>query len=194
HHLTNVIFHILNTLLLFLVLRRMTGGLWQSAFVAALFALHPLHAESVAWISERKDVLSTFFWLLVMGAYIRYVEQPSIKSYLPVLVFFILGLMAKPMLVTLPCVLLLLDVWPLGRLKIEALENTPPLLRRGGRGVRWGRGVRCFFEKIPLFMLSTASSVVTFFAQQSGKAVQSLNAYPIDVKTRWCLTLPISGK
>ncbi len=174
HHLTNVIFHILNTLLLFLVLRRMTGGLWQSAFVAALFALHPLHAESVAQVAERKDVLSTFFWLLVMGAYIRYAEQPSIKNYLPVIVFFILGLMAKPMLVTLPCVLLLLDVWPLGRLKIEA--NTPPLLRRGGRGVR------CFFEKIPLLMLSTASSVVTFFAQQSGKAVQSLNAYPIDIR------------
>jgi Flp pilus assembly protein TadD len=168
HHISNVLFHIMNTLLLFFVLKRMTGGLWQSAFVAALFALHPLHVESVAQVAERKDVLSTFFWFLVMGAYIRYTERPSIKSYLPVLIFFILGLMAKPMLVTLPCVLLLLDFWPLGRLKIE------------GFNMKDFRIV--LFEKIPLLTLSAASSVVTFFAQQSGKAVQSLNAYPIDVR------------
>jgi protein O-mannosyl-transferase len=115
HHLTNLLFHIANTLLLFFVLHRMTKALWQSAFVAALFALHPLHVESVAWVAERKDVLSTFFWLLTMRAYHFYVERPGLKRYLAVFVFFALGLMAKPMLVTLPFVLLLLDYWPLRR-------------------------------------------------------------------------------
>ena len=93
----------------------MTNALWQSAFVAALFALHPLHVESVAWVAERKDVLSTFFWMLTMGAYVYYVERPGLQRYLAVLLFFVLGLMAKPMLVTLPFVLLLLDYWPLQR-------------------------------------------------------------------------------
>jgi hypothetical protein len=121
-HRTNVFFHIANTLILFLVLRTMTGKLWQSAFVAALFALHPLHVESVAWVSERKDVLSTFFWLLTMLSYAWYVKCPyyqensGIFRYLLVMVCFLLGLMAKPMLVTLPFVLLLLDYWPLRRL------------------------------------------------------------------------------
>ena len=115
HHLTNLLFHIANTLLLFFVFHRMTKAPWKSAFVAALFALHPLHVESVAWVSERKDVLSTFFWMLAMGAYIHYVAHPRLKNYLAVLVFFALGLMAKPMLVTLPFVLLLMDYWPLQR-------------------------------------------------------------------------------
>ncbi|MGA2936995.1 MAG: tetratricopeptide repeat protein [Syntrophobacteraceae bacterium] len=146
HHLTNLLFHIANTLLLFFVFHRMTKAPWKSAFVAALFALHPLHVESVAWVSERKDVLSTFFWMLTMGAYIHYVEHrtedgkqrtedgrqrteggghpssflclpSSVLRYLAVLIFFALGLMAKPMLVTLPFVLLLLDYWPLQRLE-----------------------------------------------------------------------------
>jgi hypothetical protein len=108
-HLVNLLFHVLNTLLLFLVLRRMTKKLWLSAFVAALFAIHPLHVESVAWITERKDVLSTFFWMLTMGAYGYYVEHPGFRRYFFVLLFFVLGLMSKPMLVTLPFVLLLLD-------------------------------------------------------------------------------------
>ena len=115
HHLTNLLFHIANVLLLFFVLHRMTKALWQSAFVAALFALHPLHVESVAWIAERKDVLSTFFWMLTLVAYGYYAKRPRLKSYLAVIAFFALGLMAKPMLVTLPFVLLLLDYWPLGR-------------------------------------------------------------------------------
>ena len=105
HHLTNLLFHIANTLLLFFVFHRMTKAPWKSAFVAALFALHPLHVESVAWVAERKDVLSTFFWMLTMAAYIHYVEHPRLKNYLAVLIFFALGLMAKPMLVTLPFVL-----------------------------------------------------------------------------------------
>ena len=137
HHLTNLLFHIANTLLLFFIFHRMTKAPWKSAFVAALFALHPLHVESVAWVSERKDVLSTFFWMLAMGAYIHYVEHrtedgrqktedgrevkgilrfpSSVFRYSAVLIFFALGLMAKPMLVTFPFVLLLLDYWPLQR-------------------------------------------------------------------------------
>ena len=117
HHLANLLFHIANTLLLFFVFHRMTKAPWKSAFVAALFALHPLHVESVAWVAERKDVLSTFFWMLTMGAYIHYVEHPRFRSYLAVFAFLALGLMAKPMLVTLPFVLLLLDYWPLGRMQ-----------------------------------------------------------------------------
>jgi len=115
YHLTNLLFHVMNTILLFLIFRRMTKTLWPSAFVACLFAIHPLHVESVAWITERKDVLSTFFWMLTMGAYIYYVEHRGFRRYFFVLLFFILGLMAKPMLVTLPFVLLLLDYWPLRR-------------------------------------------------------------------------------
>ena len=115
YHLVNLLFHVLSTILLFLVLRRMTRALWPSAFVAALFAIHPLHVESVAWVVERKDVLSTFFWMLTLGAYSYYVERRTVQRYVFVLLFFILGLMSKPMLVTLPFVLLLLDFWPLQR-------------------------------------------------------------------------------
>ncbi|MGA2026167.1 MAG: tetratricopeptide repeat protein [Syntrophobacteraceae bacterium] len=137
HHLTNLLFHIANTLLLFFIFHRMTKALWKSAFVAAFFALHPLHVESVAWVAERKDVLSTFFWMLTMAAYIHYVEHrtedgekwtgilrfpTSVFRYLTVLIFFALGLMAKPMLVTLPFALLLLDYWPLQR--FEPKEST----------------------------------------------------------------------
>jgi len=115
HHLMNLLFHIANMLLLFFVLHRMTKAPWQSAFVAALFALHPLHVESVAWISERKDVLSTFFWMLTLVGYGYYARRPCLKTYMAVLAFSALGLMAKPMLVTMPFVLLLLDYWPLDR-------------------------------------------------------------------------------
>ena len=115
HHLTSLLFHAANAILLFLVLRRMTGALWPSAFVAALFALHPTHVESVAWASEKKDVVSTLFWILTIGAYARYARQASARPYALVLMLFTAGLLAKPMLVTLPFVLLLLDYWPLGR-------------------------------------------------------------------------------
>ena len=120
HHFTNVLLHTIAVILLFLVLRRMTGTLWQSAFVAALFAIHPLHVESVAWISERKDLLSAVFFMLTLGAYIRYVHKPSFTSYILVLVVFAFGLMSKPMLVTVPFVLLLLDYWPLKRFAPKA--------------------------------------------------------------------------
>ena len=152
-HLTNLFFHIANTLLLFMVLKKMTGALWQSAFVAGLFAIHPMHVESVAWVSERKDVLSAFFSLLSMLAYVRYVKKPGAARYLLVLLIFMLCLMAKPMSVTLPFVLLLLDYWPLER------KISPRLL----------------VEKIPLFALSVVTSIVTFFAQQNTGTVASVN-------------------
>ena len=127
HHLNSLLFHIANTLLLFRVLQKMTGRIWQSAFVAAVFALHPLHVESVAWAAERKDVLSGFFWMLTIVAYVRYAERPRIGRYLLVFAFFSLGLMAKPMLVTLPFVLLLLDYWPLSRFRCPHQNGTDTL-------------------------------------------------------------------
>jgi tetratricopeptide (TPR) repeat protein len=165
-HLTNLIFHIANTLILFLVLKQMTNALWQSAFVAALFALHPLHVESVAWVSERKDVLSTFFWLLTMAAYLRYVKQPNVSRYLLILLSFALGLMAKPMLVTLPFVFLLLDYWPLDRI---------------GR-FQWRTLYRLVLEKIPLIVLSAALSVIAFLAQPSGGAVTQLAKFGLNIR------------
>ena len=175
HHLTNLFFHIANALLLFLAFKRMTGDSWQSGFVAALFALHPLHVESVAWVAERKDVLSAFFWMLTVWSYIWYLERPRVSRYLRVLFFFILGLMAKPMLVTLPFVLLLLDYWPLGRFQFG---------RSGGEGKSRQRAIalRLVWEKIPLFILAVASSFVTFLVQQSGGAVRSLDALSLDVR------------
>ncbi len=128
YHLTNVLIHIANTLLLFFVLSRMTGAVWRSGFVAALFAVHPLHVESVAWVAERKDVLSTFFLLLTIYAYVLYAARPRARTYIAVIVSFGLGLLAKPMLVSLPLVLLLLDYWPLRRVvessksKVESPE------------------------------------------------------------------------
>ena len=115
YHAINVILHTASTVLLFLVLRRMTGATWRSAWVAAVFGVHPLHVESVAWVAERKDVLSALFWMLAMWGYVRYVERPTRLRYAMVMGWYAMGLMAKPMVVTLPFVLLLLDYWPLGR-------------------------------------------------------------------------------
>ena len=163
YHLTNLFFHIANALLLFVVLLRMTGALWQSSFVAVMFAIHPLNVESVAWIAQRKNVLSTLFWLLTMWAYIRYAEKPSIKRYGFVFIFFALGLMSKPMLVTLPFVLLLLDYWPLRRLKLAqekgGNEITEKIAKRS-------KILRLALEKIPLFLLAAGASIVTFIAQK----------------------------
>jgi tetratricopeptide (TPR) repeat protein len=175
HHLTNVLFHILNTLLLFLVFRRMTGELWKSGFVAALFALHPLHAESVTWVAERKDVLSTFFWLLTMWCYARYVEHSERDRYLLVVLFFILGLLAKPMLVTLPFILLLFDYWPLNRFQFGSSGD-------GSYSIQKSFNFGLIWEKIPLFLLSTASCVVTYFVQKSGGAVNSLDAMKFNIR------------
>ena len=180
HHLTSLLFHIANTLLLFWVLKRMTGRLWPSSFVAALFALHPLHVESVAWVAERKDVLSTFFWMLTLWTYVRYTERPGLNRYLLVILFFVLGLLSKPMLVTLPFVLLLLDYWPLGRFSFGRGGVNPPN-PKPSRGRNQGSfPLHLVLEKVPFFVLSAISSVLTFFAQ--GRAVGSLQRYPLETR------------
>jgi Flp pilus assembly protein TadD len=180
HHLTNLFFHIASTLLLFLVLRRMTGALWKSGFVAALFALHPLRVESVAWVAERKDVLSALFWMLTMWAYIRYVERPKLRRYLLALLFFALGLMSKPTVVTLPFVLLLLDYWPLNRFQFPPLSTNPksPDPKPKNTSDRISTVLRLVWEKAPFFILSAASSILTAFAAQKAGAVISLKYSP----------------
>ena len=163
HHVTSVLLHALSTALLFLVLHQMTGMMWKSAFVAAMFALHPLHVESVAWVAERKDVLSTVFWMLTMLAYVRYTREPKVGRFILVAALFALGLMSKPMLVTLPFVLLLIDFWPLRRLG----SRSPGQL---------------LVEKIPLIALAVASSITTFLVQRKGGAVGSLEAFPLALR------------
>jgi protein O-mannosyl-transferase len=170
-HGANVLLHVANTVLLFLLLGRLTQAVWRSALVAALFALHPLHVESVAWVAERKDLLSGMFFLLSVLAYTSYVSyvshkaERSLRFYLLSLFFFALGLLSKPMLVTLPLVLLLLDYWPLRRFTIYDLRFTIwPLIR----------------EKVPFLVLSIVSCVITYQAQQQGGAVRSLASFPLD--------------
>jgi tetratricopeptide (TPR) repeat protein len=184
HHLTNLVFHVASTLLLFLVLRRMTGALWRSWFVAALFALHPLRVESVAWVAERKDVLSAFFWMLTMWAYVRYIERPKLHQYLLTLLFFALGLMSKPMVVTLPFVLLLLDYWPLGRFRFPPSGRNPksPGSKPKNTGDQISTILRLIREKAPFFLLSAASSILTFFAAQKTGATASLEFYPLETR------------
>jgi len=155
HHFVNVLLHTIAVLLLFLVFRQMTGDWRRSAFIAALFAIHPLRVESVAWVAERKDVLSGIFFMLTLGAYVRYVRQRSIARYLMMILAFGLGLMSKTMLVTLPFVLLLLDFWPLQR-----LGTTTPRLRLF---------MPLLLEKVPLLALSAASAVITFLLQRTGE-------------------------
>ena len=158
HKLVNVAIHTASVVLLFLVLQRMTGAAWPSAFVAAVFALHPLRVESVAWVAERKDVLCTLFWMLTLWAYARYVERPGTGRYIWVVSFFVLGLLAKPMIVTLPFVLLFLDVWPLRR-KAERRQLV--------------------FEKLPLFVLAIVASVATVWVTRSARAVVSTEVIPV---------------
>ena len=153
HHFTNVLLHTVAVVLLFLVFQQMTGAIWRSAFMAALFAIHPLHVESVAWVAERKDVLSGVFFTLTLLAYVHYARAPSIWRYVTVALTFALGLMSKPMLVTLPFVLLLLDYWPLKRIRTEE--------SRAGRQL-----LRLFAEKVPLMALSAVSSTATYLAQR----------------------------
>ncbi len=172
HHITNVLIHGLASLLLFLFLYRATGARWRSALVAFLFAVHPLHVESVAWVAERKDVLSAFFWFLTLWAYVRYTERLSANRYLLVLLSFCFGLMAKPMIVTLPFVLLLLDFWPLRRLSFQARAEA------GGKP----RTAAIILEKSPLLALSLAVSVITYLAQHRGGAVKTLTVFPIGLR------------
>jgi protein O-mannosyl-transferase len=157
HHLVNVVLHALAALLLFAFLNRATKAQWPSAFVAFIFALHPLHVESVAWVAERKDVLCGVFWFLTLWAYTRYAERPDLSRYFLVLVSFCLGLLSKPMIVTLPFALVLLDIWP---------------LRRDIR--------KAFREKIPLLTLSAIAAVITYFVQQNSRAVKS---FPLELRT-----------
>jgi tetratricopeptide (TPR) repeat protein len=171
HHLINLLLHIVNSLLLFHIFKKMTGDIFRSGFIAALFALHPMHVESVAWIAERKDGLSTFFWMLTVWSYLRYVKNQNLNRYLLLILFFTLGLMAKPMLVTLPFVLLLLDFWPQGRLRVmrsDQQKNIKPV----------DSAIRLLLEKTPLFLLAAASSIVTFIAQRQGRNVASFEAVP----------------
>jgi Tfp pilus assembly protein PilF len=171
HHLMNVILHSLNTIFLFTVFLQMTRKAWPSAMVAALFAIHPLHVESVVWISERKDVLSTFFWMLTMLAYYRYTLQRTVMRYLCVVLSFCFGLLAKPMLVTLPFVLLLLDYWPLKRLqwgRDSKIEN---------RSV-----VTCILEKLPLILLAVTAACIAIISQSDIHAMADFERFPIHVR------------
>ncbi len=203
HHLTSVLLHGVNTLLLFLIFCRMTDGpsspraesvqvadrtssIWGSALVAALFAIHPLHVESVAWVAERKDVLSSFFGLLALGAYVAYTRQPSVRKYLVTPCLFVLSLLAKPMWVTFPFLLLLIDIWPLCRWKPFALdpgapaiaaEATPPVVEtEASRALPRSRVI---LEKIPLLLIAAIFSVIAIVSQRSAGSVVGLAASPI---------------
>jgi protein O-mannosyl-transferase len=175
HHFTSLVLHALNAALLFLLLVLGTGRTGPSLFVAALFALHPINVESVAWVAERKSVLSTFFFLATIGAYGRYALKPNWQRYLAVATLFALGLMSKPMVITLPCVLLLLDYWPLGRIKGQSVP--PLILPTQPRPIP-----KLLLEKLPLLALSAASAAITMQAQQSGGAVRSTVQFSLGVR------------
>jgi Flp pilus assembly protein TadD len=181
HHWTSVLLHTASALLLFFVLSGMTQSLWASTLVAALFAVHPLHVESVAWVSERKDVLCGFFWILTMGAYAHYVKDPTLRRYLLVLGSFVLSILSKPMAVTLPFVLLLLDYWPLQRFagSRTAFDRWIP---RGGASGRTD-ALRLIIEKTPLLLPVAFSCVATIIAQMGIDALWSLEKMPFDVRS-----------
>lgn len=162
HHLTNVLLHLANSLLLFFLFRKMTASLWRPALLALLFAVHPLHVESVAWAAERKDLLCALFFLLTLFFYASYVQQRRLKKFLLTLSCFALGLLTKPMIVTLPCVLILLDLWPLGRLQRPDRAIRPVLL-----------------EKTPFFLGSAAIALITILAQTSGGSMASMSQHPM---------------
>ena len=174
HHATSLLLHVLNALLLAIVLHRLTGAWWRSALVAGFFALHPLRVESVAWISERKDVLSGLFFLLALEAWRRWVARPGPARYALVLAATVLGLMSKPMLVTLPFVLLLIDVWPLGRLAGFARAAGPVARASAARPTRTFAAL--ILEKWPLFVLSALASIITFLVQEQAGAMSSMGA------------------
>lgn len=177
HHLTSVVIHEISTIALLLLLFRLTGSLWQSAFVAALFALHPLHVESVAWVAERKDVLSGLFFFLTLLFYSEYATKRKTSLYLLTLFAFILGLMSKPMLVTMPLVMLLMDYWPLCRFMEK--ESGKGLSQLSASGSSF---MSLMKEKIPFFACSILSSVVTIIAQHSGGAMKTLRTMPLPLR------------
>jgi tetratricopeptide (TPR) repeat protein len=183
YHIVNVLFHIINTLVLFYVLMRMTGAVWPSAFVAAAFALHPMHVESVAWIAERKDVLSTLFLLLTLAAYVSYVRCRGLVRYVLTVLLFASGLLAKPMLVTLPFLLLLLDYWPLNRFDSQPAKifgcQSPKITHSHDINAAL---YRIIIEKIPFFVLSAVSSVITFLTQKAGDGVVDATIIPLKAR------------
>lgn len=166
HHLTSLLLHFANCFLLFLFLVRTTNAIWRSALVAAFFAVHPLHVESVAWVSQRKDLLSTLFWNLALLAYAGYALDPSRRKFSLTLVFFCLGLMAKSMVVTLPLILLLIDYWPLGRMKGKEFSSLNPL----------------FWEKVPFLALSVISTLITYHAEGTIGALPGLGSHLVDMR------------
>jgi len=170
HHVTNVIFHAINTLLVFHFFNKATGFVWRSFIIAGLFALHPIHVESVAWIAERKDVLSAFFWFLTMIFHLNYVQTKRTRYYFLSMSTFILGLLSKPMVVTLPFALILLEIWPLDRIKFEKISETFAQLKSS------------LWEKIPFFIFSLVSSVITYLAQDRSGAVMNLNVLPFNIR------------
>ena len=174
YHVTNVLIHIAATLVLFLALLRITGATWRSGFAAALFALHPLHVEAVAWVAERKDVLCGFFWMLTLYAYARYAERPGIVRYALVLAGFVGGLMSKAMIVTLPLVLLLLDYWPLGRWNGTSGETgkTYPAVSKA----------RLIWEKVPFFAMAAVVTMLTFYTEERTGALKGFDVIPLDAR------------
>jgi tetratricopeptide (TPR) repeat protein len=180
-HLVSLLLHVANTVLLFIVLSRCTGAVWCSAFVAATFALHPLHVESVAWIAERKDVLSTLFWMVTMLAYARYAERPLVARYVVALLAFGLGILAKPMLVTLPCVLLLLDYWPFRRMELAQSTGDKDVgVNRSSSLTSRKPLLFLVLEKSPFFALAAASSIVTLMVQK--RTVMSMETFPLKAR------------
>jgi tetratricopeptide (TPR) repeat protein len=175
HHIVNLLFHVANVLLLFHLLRRTTGSLWRAAIVAALFACHPLQVDTVAWVTERKNVLSGMFWFLTMLAYVRYAESPTRARYAVVLLCFALGLMSKPVLVALPCVLLLMDFWPLGRVEWKRDRKDKATSLR----IPWKRAV---LEKIPLLALSIISGIVTLAGHARLGTTLSDEQFPLSAR------------
>jgi tetratricopeptide (TPR) repeat protein len=186
HHLVTLLYHIANTLLLFFVLRKMTGALWRSAIVAMLFAVHPLHVESVAWMAERKDVLSTLFWMLVMWTYVDYARTRSKAKYILTFVFLACGLMSKPMLVTMPFVLLLMDYWPLRRMAFTSTPSAPPAVK-ANRAEKELHANDSFgwllIEKVPFLILSLLLCLVTFHIQKTGGAMVATDYTPLGTRT-----------
>ena len=176
YHWTNVLLHLVNTVLLFLVFSRMTHAPWKSALIAALFAVHPLHVESVAWVSQRKDVLSAVFWFLTMLAYVRYAEKPGRVRYCMVVVLYVLGLMSKPMVVTLPVILLLMDYWPLKRF--------PAHLYRSVDATNFAENstLKLIAEKVPLLFLAAVVTVLTIYTEGKVGALKSIEMFPLDVR------------
>jgi hypothetical protein len=184
HHLTNVWFHIVNCILLFLILKRMTGEAWCSAFVAALFAIHPINVESVVWVAERKNVLSTFFWMLTLWCYIRYVAHPGIARYFWAFLFFILGLLTKPMLVTLPFALLLLDFWPLGRMQADKLFAVEKQRPEDGffRIFQISIPNRLILEKIPFLAVSLVAIFLSSLSVHRLGIVLTYESNPVGIR------------